>query len=395
MKPNKVDYFGRTIIDLSNDTVTDDVMFEGYTAHGADGSIKTGSFTIESEITEQDDLIEQIESTLANKVINAPQKSIHTISAIRFGRFTCEETSILYKDDGLNMATLDRFVSLIPGHTYTISLGEYVSTIKFNCILYSFPGAEDIDLSIPDRKLTYTTTTYTATGPIERIRDSGWIITQDGYTFTASEDTNLMTISFFGNSIGEWTNFSGGAYPGNICSNFSITEEWGIDGTDDFRRRLVEGKSTYFEIPEGTTSIRRGAFYECGNFLSVKIPESVMSIGSAAFFGCTSADFSPLPQNLQGELSDLTFFLCYKLKISEIPAGVTKLTGQTFGFCSALTSITFKGTPETISNNVFYNCTNLTTINVPWSEGAVANAPWGATNATINYNYLSEPDPYL
>lgn len=24
---------------------------------------------------------------------------------------------------------------------------------------------------------------------------------------------------------------------------------------------------------------------------------------------------------------------------------------------------------------------------VPWAEGAVTNAPWGATNATINYNY--------
>jgi hypothetical protein len=27
---------------------------------------------------------------------------------------------------------------------------------------------------------------------------------------------------------------------------------------------------------------------------------------------------------------------------------------------------------------------------VPWAEGAVANAPWGATNATINYNYTGE-----
>jgi hypothetical protein len=32
--------------------------------------------------------------------------------------------------------------------------------------------------------------------------------------------------------------------------------------------------------------------------------------------------------------------------------------------------------------------TNLMTINVPWSEGEVINAPWGASNATINYNYV-------
>ena len=33
---------------------------------------------------------------------------------------------------------------------------------------------------------------------------------------------------------------------------------------------------------------------------------------------------------------------------------------------------------------------NLTTINVPWLEGEVANALWEVTNATINYNYTSE-----
>jgi hypothetical protein len=33
-------------------------------------------------------------------------------------------------------------------------------------------------------------------------------------------------------------------------------------------------------------------------------------------------------------------------------------------------------------------CNNLTIINVPWSSGTVANAPWGAYNATINYNYI-------
>ena len=49
-------------------------------------------------------------------------------------------------------------------------------------------------------------------------------------------------------------------------------------------------------------------------------------------------------------------------------------------------TVTFKGKP-TISDSAFLNCGNLTTINVPWAEGEVANAPWGATNATINYNY--------
>ena len=52
--------------------------------------------------------------------------------------------------------------------------------------------------------------------------------------------------------------------------------------------------------------------------------------------------------------------------------------------CTGLTSVTFKGTLSQISNTAFKNCTNLTNIYVPWAEGAVAGAPWGATNATIH-----------
>ena len=55
-----------------------------------------------------------------------------------------------------------------------------------------------------------------------------------------------------------------------------------------------------------------------------------------------------------------------------------------------LEEITFQSTPTSIANNAFGACTNLKTINVPWANGAVANAPWGATIATINYDYTGE-----
>ena len=40
----------------------------------------------------------------------------------------------------------------------------------------------------------------------------------------------------------------------------------------------------------------------------------------------------------------------------------------------------------TINANAFPKWVGLTDIYVPWSEGEVANAPWGATNATIHYD---------
>lgn len=56
----------------------------------------------------------------------------------------------------------------------------------------------------------------------------------------------------------------------------------------------------------------------------------------------------------------------------------------------SLTSVTIPDSVKSIDSNTFQNCTNLLTINVPWAEGEVAGAPWGATNATINYNYTGE-----
>ena len=77
---------------------------------------------------------------------------------------------------------------------------------------------------------------------------------------------------------------------------------------------------------------------------------------------------------------------CTSLKISVIPAQINKIEFWAFNNCTGLTQITFSGTPTSIQNNAFAGCTNITAINVPWAEGEVANAPWGATNATINYN---------
>jgi hypothetical protein len=70
-----------------------------------------------------------------------------------------------------------------------------------------------------------------------------------------------------------------------------------------------------------------------------------------------------------------------------LPKRLISISSEAFYKCTNLKSITFKGTPKSIDSDAFSDCTNLTVINVPWKKGQVSNAPWGATNATINYNY--------
>ena len=87
---------------------------------------------------------------------------------------------------------------------------------------------------------------------------------------------------------------------------------------------------------------------------------NIETLGNNAFNGCAS---------LSGEL------LLPKIKT----VGNSVFRGAKFAVAKF-------GTKPTMGTNVFQNCTLLTDIYVPWSQGEVANAPWGATSATIHYN---------
>lgn len=100
-----------------------------------------------------------------------------------------------------------------------------------------------------------------------------------------------------------------------------------------------------------------------GNFANIQ------TIGTAAFKNCTS--LINIPQMSQ----------------------LKNLDGNAFQNCTGLTEFKFYTKPDaengvdvTIASTAFNGCTNLLDIYVSWAEGEVANAPWGATNATIHYN---------
>ena len=111
--------------------------------------------------------------------------------------------------------------------------------------------------------------------------------------------------------------------------------------------RLIEGDpaNPVTKLPIGLTKISGCALQNCLNLVTVSIPTNVKVVGSFSFMGCTQ-----------------------------------------------LTEVTFEGKPKGVFKTAFDGCSNLRIINVPWAEGEVSNAPWGATNAIINYNYAKEPD---
>ena len=182
----------------------------------------------------------------------------------------------------------------------------------------------------------------------------------------------------------------------------------GGDYTNEQIMALVDRTITEFTIPYGTTEIGHSAFAACKKLKTLNIPSTVKTIGAKALtmcytlfielsdsvtnigdnaFGDNAHQIIPrLPSELK-TIGNTAFQYCpAPFTLSEIPAKVETIGKQAFHNCTGITELTFKGKPTSIYSNSFQGCTNLLNIYVPWSEGEVANAPWGATNATIHYN---------
>jgi len=166
-------------------------------------------------------------------------------------------------------------------------------------------------------------------------------------------------------------------------------------------------------LPDGLTSIPAQCFYNCSNLALTFLPSGITSIGQQAFASCVNITLTSLPAGLTS-IEDNVFDNCPKISISSLPPEITKIGGNAFygdllvsvdcipetvttisanvfNSCAGITSLIFIGTPNSISPIAFNRCTNLTDIYVPWAEGTVADAPWGATNATVHYNSQMMP----
>ena len=138
-------------------------------------------------------------------------------------------------------------------------------------------------------------------------------------------------------------------------------------------------------LPNSITEIGRYAFYNCFYTNLTSLPTSLTKIYPSAFEGCTRLNITSIPNGVTS-IGERAFYDCESIKTIEIPTSVYSVGSEAFRNCLNLTKVKFKDILDTVGTNAFAYCPKLTNIYVPWAEGAVAGAPWGATNATIHYN---------
>lgn len=177
--------------------------------------------------------------------------------------------------------------------------------------------------------------------------------------------------------------------PENIKKDVVIGGVTGtLEGGGSFKA-VIERTAVSPTLPGDLTTIGYSAFSGCPKLALTSLPSGMTNIGSYAFQSCPKLALTSLPSGIT-RIGYYAFNGCRNLAITRLPPGITNIGFAVFANCTGLTSITFEGNPKTIHSSAFNGCSNLTTIKVPWSQGQVANAPWGASNATIIYDYTED-----
>lgn len=107
-------------------------------------------------------------------------------------------------------------------------------------------------------------------------------------------------------------------------------------------------------------------------------------IGTSEYSGST-CKVVILPSTIT-QINSKAFHKNTNLSTIVVPEGVQTIWALAFGYCTNLKCVRLPSTINTISSMAFMGATNLEHIYVPWSEGKIADAPWGADNATVHYN---------
>lgn len=187
-----------------------------------------------------------------------------------------------------------------------------------------------------------------------------------------------------------------------------LTEENGLSYFGNFLYSVSDANLTEYVIKDGTVSISNNAFSGCSNMTSVTIPESVTYIGDEAFSGCTSlpivngiryADccaIEVVDKSLsEYQLKETTRFLgyelfrdCYNVTSINVPTGVSSIGNYVFYGCTSLQSVVLPEGVISIGSNAFQNCHQLEEIQMPSSISYIGDCAFDGcsslTSVTLN-----------
>ena len=278
-----------------------------------------------------------------------------------------------------------------------------ISIVGFKAFAYDFSSVNADGITLyynyinDNKELEVTYSDYT-----NNYRYTGDIVIPEEVTYMSR--TRKVT------SIGERA-FNGCYYLNSVSipSNVSYIGNSAFESCRDLNTITIPNSVTYIgnsafahcwnlksiAIPNNVTTINKETFRNCHTLLSVAIPNSVTSIGEGAFRDCEALYYvviSDLAAWCNIEFGDSYYsnplYYAHRLAMNEeikelvIPQSVTSISGDTFRFCSNLSSVTIHNNVTSIGNLAFVGSDIQTVISQIENPFVINNA--FNTNTVLN-----------
>jgi hypothetical protein len=384
---------GVTEFDISEDTVTASKLGKGITAHNSAGELITGTM---EEGLDTSDATASTNDILSGKTAYVDGTKITGSLANVTQDIILSDKTAKIIDKGYHDGT----------GTVKVSDSEAAkiisSNIKSGVTIFGVTGTVDEGVDTSDATATAENILNGATAYVNGEKVTGTMPENSTTTTEITTANQVVTVAKGYHTGGDTISISSvdqaNIIASNIKKNVTIL---GVTGTVEEGTKINAQSKTVsptFAAQEVTPDEDYNALSSV-TVKSIPVSEEVNDYGGETLIigeqGSSVEDIlkvyiekgtlDRLPSDLTS-IRDYAFYRQTVLALTSLPNKVDSIGDYAFYNCTGLTSITFKGTPTTIASTVFDDCTNLKDIYVPWAEGAVANAPWGAIYATIHYD---------